>query len=323
MKYSVILSNLGSCSDRYVGGGYSQGVTLRELFRKLGDMQGVDGVELVGTWHVSKENMSLIKEEVDRLKLPVVSIIPDHFGTAMWGKGAFTSPDSGIRKKAIEETLEMCEYARELNCPTISIWNGQDGYDYPMQVNYVDCNDWLIDGVKEVAKLAPDMNISLEYKPKEPRTHCFLPNMYSALYTCEKIGEKNVGVTMDFGHALEAYENGSESVCLAKKNNKLMHIHINDNYRVWDDDMITGSIHTIEYIELFYWLKKLNYGGYVSIDQYPYRENAQNAAQESINWMKTFEKVASRIDEATVKNILSNHDAVASTKYLREVMFGQ
>ena len=322
MKYSVILSNLGACCDRYVSGGYSDSVELEVLFDRLGKMTGIDGVELVGTWHVTKDNMGIIKEKLDELKLPVVSIIPDHFGTAVWGKGAFTSPDIDIRKKAVSEALQMCEYAEELNCPTISIWNGQDGYDYPMQVNYIDCNNWLIEGIREVARLMPNMNISLEYKPKEPRNHCFLPSMYSALYTCEMAGEKNVGVTMDFGHALEAYENCAESICLASKSNKLMHIHINDNYRVWDDDMITGSIHTIEYIELFYWLKKLGYEGYVSIDQYPYRENSLAAAQESINWMKAFEKAADRIDEAKMHEILANHDAVSSTKYLREIIFG-
>lgn len=321
MKYAVILSNLGSCSDRYVTGGYSPAVGLEELFARLDSMEGVSGVELVGTWHVTKENMDFLVKETQKRRLPVVSIIPDHFGTADWKKGAFTSPDAATRQKAVEEGLFMCECARRLGCSTISIWNGQDGYDYPMQVDYTRTNDWLVEGIRQVAEQAPDINISLEYKPKEPRNHCFLPNVYSALYTAEKTQRDNVGVTVDFGHALEAYENVSEAVCLAIKNKKLMHIHINDNFRVWDDDMITGSVHTIEYIELFYWLKKLGYDGYLSIDQYPYRENARDAAQESIHWMEALERAAERIDEQKMAQILAGHDAVASTRYLRELLF--
>ncbi len=87
------------------------------------------------------------------------------------------------------------------------------------------------------------------------------------------------------------------------------------------DNLITGSVHTIEYIELFYWLKRLNYQGYLSIDQYPYRENALEAAQESLNWMRCFEKAASRIDDAALQQILSRQDAVASTRYIRSLLF--
>ena len=49
-------------------------------------------------------------------------------------------------------------------------------------------------------------------------------------------------------------------------------MHFNDNYRLWDDDMIVGSVHTIEYLELLYWLDRIGYDGYLSMDQYPYRE---------------------------------------------------
>ena len=46
-------------------------------------------------------------------------------------------------------------------------------------------------------------------------------------------------------------------------------MHFNDNYRLWDDDMIVGSVHTIEYLELLYWLDRVGYDGYLSMDQYP------------------------------------------------------
>lgn len=322
MKFSLILSNLGACSDRYMGGGYRDSFTLSQLFERLEQMEDVDGVELVGGWHVTEENMETLLKETQRLNIPVCSIIPDHFGTRVWGKGAFTAPSAEVRQKAVEETDFMAKCARELGCNIVSIWNGQDGYDYPLQADYMAAHKWLEDGIKETAEKNPDIKISLEYKPKEPRNHCFIPNVWSALNISESIGLSNVGVTVDVGHSFEAYENVSEAICAAVEKNRLMHMHINDNYRLWDDDMITGSIHTIEYIEMFYWLKRCGYDGFISIDQYPYREDSLAAAKESIKWMRALEKAADRIDMTKMKEILLRHDAVASTSYVRELIFG-
>ena len=32
---------------------------------------------------------------------------------------------------------------------------------------------------------------------------------------------------------------------------KLFHVHMNDNYRLWDDDMMVRFVHFIEYLEFF------------------------------------------------------------------------
>lgn len=323
MKYSVILGNLGNCCDRYLSGGYKdETYDIHKLLDRLGKLEGISGVELISDWHVTDENMPILKSELKRLNLPVVAIIPNHFGTSVWGRGAFTAPDEAVRALAVEETNRMARCARELNCPTISIWNGQDGYDYPLQANYPETHRQLLEGITACARSNPDIQISIEYKPKEPRTHCFVPNVYSAVMLSEKTGLNNVGVTIDVGHSFEAYENVAEAVCVAASAKRLFHFHINDNYRLWDDDMMTGSVHTIEYIEMFYWLKKAGYDGYISLDQYPYREESLAAAQESIRWMQVLEAAADRIDEDKMRAILNNQDAVASTRYLRELIFG-
>ncbi len=60
-----------------------------------------------------------------------------------------------------------------------------------------------------------------------------------------EISAANCGVTIDYGHAAVAYENVAESIAVLKKyGDKLFHLHMNDNYTLWDDDMITGSVHT-------------------------------------------------------------------------------
>ena len=74
---------------------------------------------------------------------------------------------------------------------------------------------------------------------------------------------------MDIGHAFVAYENAADAVALFKQNgDKLIHVHMNDNYRLWDDDMMVGSVHFIEYLEFFYRLKRRGYDGWLSVDRF-------------------------------------------------------
>ena len=323
LNYSVILGNVGQCSDRYMTDGYGRKFEIPELFERVASIKGVSGLEYIGNWHVSDKTIGLVSDLRKQYGFKSVAIIPDHFGTKHWGMGAFTNPDASIRRLAVKETLDMCVFARELECDTISIWNGQDGYDYPLQADYVKAYNWLLEGLTECCDAAPDMRISLEYKPKEPRNHSFLANVWTALTIIGESGMPNMGITIDVGHSLEAYEDVSEAICAAMARGRMFHFHMNDNWRLWDDDLIAGSVHTVEYIEMFYWLKKLGYDNYISTDQYPYREDSRDAVEQTVKWMQTFERLADRVDMPRMQAILDKNDAVASTAYMRELMFGE
>lgn len=321
MKLSVILTNLGACSDRYMTVGYADPFSLPQLFARLGQMRDIQGVELIGGSTLTRENAAEVKRHLTEAGLVPVAIIPDHFGKRLWGKGAFTHPEEQVRKAAIAETMDMVEAARVIGCDTISLWNGQDGFDYPLQADYAKAWDCLVQGIAACAKAAPDIRFAIEYKPKEPRTHSFVSSIHSTLLLCEEIGLPNVGVTIDTGHATEGYENLAQSAVMAMRRGKLFHLHMNDNYGYWDDDMITGSVHTVEYIELFWWLNQMKYDGFISIDQYPYREDGLLAAQESIDWMHQFDRLSLRLDAQEVQKVLAANDAVASTRMMRKLMF--
>lgn len=322
--FSIILSNVGSCSDRYMTCGYDRPFEVEELFARVASIETVTGVELIGNAHITRDDKAIerIRSLAKQYNLKIVAIIPDHFGVPVWKQGAFTAPKADVRKAAVRETLDMADAGLALGCDLISIWNGQDGYDYPLQADYVDAQKWMAEGLAEVAQARPQVKFGLEYKPKEPRNHSFIPNVWSALALARECPTDNVGVTIDVGHSFEAYENVSEAICTAMTRDKMFHFHINDNYKAWDDDMITGSIHTIEFIEMFYWLRRLNYKGFISIDQYPYREDGRDACEQSIKWMRTFEAAAEKIDLPRMKEILAANDAVASTAYMRELIFG-
>lgn len=321
LKYSVILSSLGGCTDRFLTSGYGRKYSVEELFERAGGIKGIKGVELVSNWHINTDTQNEVKTFLKKHKLELVSIIPDHFGKDKWGAGAFSSKDAGIRREAVDITKELMDVAVNLNCDLINLWPGQDGYDYMFTADYIKERSWLEEGIAECCAYNEEVRVAIEYKIKEPRVRSYPSNVATTLLMVKEIGANNCGVTIDYGHAYVAYENAAESVAMLKKyGNKLYHVHINDNLSLWDDDMIAGSVHTIPFIEFLFWLKRTQYKGYISMDQYPYREDGKCAVEESIRWLTALNKVMERIPENEIDKLFISGNATDASRMLRKYM---
>jgi xylose isomerase len=291
------------------------------MLGQAGRIPGISGIELVGTWDIRPDNVREMKSALDKLGLECVSIIPDLFAQPVWQSGSLSSRNPEVREQAMTYLRKTCDIAREMDCKIINLWLGQDGYDYLFQGNYLLERQYLTDNIRNLAMEFPDLRFALEYKAKEPRTHSYLARMADTLLVSLQTGMDNVGVTMDTGHAFLGGENAAESVVLAKQaGNKLFHMHFNDNYKCWDDDMIVGSVHSVEYIELLYWLDKCGYDGWFSMDQYPYREDAVGAISESVEWLKSFDKALTENREL-LEIAINEGNAVNTSKLLRKILF--
>ncbi|MBU0477937.1 sugar phosphate isomerase/epimerase [bacterium] len=318
-KYSAILGNLGNTCDRFCSS-YKTNPTTMEMLEKAAALPHVIGIELVGTWDIRPDNVTDMKKVLRDLNLQCVSIIPDLFADNIYWKGSYSSKDSVVRKKALDYTRQMCDVALTLGCEIINIWPGQDGYDYLLTADYQKERQWLCEAITILGNEYPGLKFALEYKPKEPRTHSYLARMADTLLMVQETGCANVGVTIDTGHAFNAGEVVGESVVLAQRaGNRLFHMHFNDNYSVWDDDMIVGSIHTVCYIETLYWLDRCNYDGWLSMDQYPYREDAAAAIAESIEWLVKFDLILQE-HRFQIDELVTAGDAIKTSKFLRSVI---
>ena len=324
IKYSVILGNLGNTNDRFLSTGYKDQPPKEEMIRRAAAIEGVTGIELVGSWDVTAENADRVKDTLAENGLVCVSVIPDLFAHKMWGRGSFAAKDRVTRDRAIQATVETAEIAQKIGCPMLTIWPGQDGYDYSLQADFRTERRWFTEGVREVARRFPDLRFALEYKPKEPRTHSYLARAADTLLVAEDTGLENVGVCIDVGHALYAYENVAESiVILQERGEKLFHMHFNDNYRYWDDDMIVGSVHLVEYIEMLFWLRETGYEGWYSMDQYPYREDGAGAIDASVQFLRSLETL---LDEATmeeIRGLIGRGDPIEASHWLRKKILPQ
>jgi len=323
LRFSANINTFNACADRYVLSGYGERLTTDQLIRAATQVEGLTGVEVVGLWHVNDSNVETIRKQIRDAGLEVTCVTPDIWASGKWGWGSFAANDAGIRRDAIQEVKKSMEWARQLNCEVVDLWFGQDGYDYPFQADYLTAWDRIIEGTLECAEHLPEVKLVLEYKPKEPRTHCFIATVGKTLLLIGNVNRPNVGAMVDVGHALMAYENVAESAALLQYfGQKLFYMHFNDNWRLWDDDMTVGSVHTIEMLELLYWLDRMNYKGWYALDIFPYRENGIRAATESIRWLEGLHGLLDKIGRERVSQVIASGDAMAASAMLRQALLG-
>ncbi|MBN8788157.1 MAG: sugar phosphate isomerase/epimerase [Terrimonas sp.] len=319
-KYAIILGNLGNTRDRFCQG-YKVNPGSEEMLKiALERMPHIQGIELVGTWDIRPDNVKDMKKRLDDAGVVCASIIPDTFGDKVYGKGSITSIDAKVRQEALDYLRRMSEIALQMNCGIVNLWLGQDGYDYLLATDYDQERNWLTENTRTVASEFPTLKYALEYKPKEPRNFSYHARMADTILAAKETGCNNVGITIDTGHSFYAGENVAEAVVLAKRaGNLLYHMHFNDNHGSWDDDMIVSNVHFTCYIELLFWLKKTGYNGWLSMDQYPYREDAADAIAESILWVKKYEQIVdTHYNE--IDALIKENDAVKTSRFLRKLI---
>jgi xylose isomerase len=323
LRFSANINTFNACADRYVLSGYGERLTTDQLIQEATKVEGLTGVEVVGFWHVNDENVDRVNRQIRDAGFEVTCVTPDIWASGKWGRGSFAANDPQIRREAIAEVKRSMEWARQMDCQVVDLWFGQDGYDYPLQADYLAAWDRLIEGTIECAEHVPEVNLVIEYKPKEPRTHCFIGTVGKTVLFLEKVNKPNVGAMIDVGHALMAYEDAAESAALLHYfGNKLFYMHFNDNWRLWDDDMTVGMVHTVETLELLYWLDRVGYHGWYALDIFPYRENGVRAASESIKWIQALHGLLNKIGRDKIAQVIASGDAMDASALIRQGLFG-
>jgi xylose isomerase len=162
----------------------------------------------------------------------------------------------------------------------------------------------------------------VEYKPREPRNHMSFDSVSRTLLGLEKIGLPNIGILLDFGHALYGGESPADSAQLAIDYGRLFGMDVNDNLRGWDDDMIAGTVHPVELMEFFHVLRQNDWNGVWQLDQFPFREDSVDAANLAIDFLKRIDAALNRLDVAALDAAQERQDAVAANRIVQDALYG-
>jgi xylose isomerase len=321
-KFGACLPTFGGCGDRYCSAYGGGGETMEEMLDLACKVEGLDGLELVGNWHVNDDNIRTVGKMFSDKGKEICMLVPDLWTQAKWGRGSIAAPDAATRQAAIDEIKKVLDWAAELGCPYVDVWPGQDGFDYPFQADYISAWKWMRDALAECGEYNDKVRMLVEYKPREPRTHCFVDHFGTVLLLLNDM--PSVGVLLDYGHSLQGAENVAHAAAMLAAHDKLDYLHLNDNYRDWDDDMMVGSLHTIEYLELVYWLKKVDYQGWLTLDIFPYRELDKVAvATQCRKWLEVYFEAVEKTGLDVIGKVVESGDALQVQDLARKILFGK
>ena len=319
-KFGSGIWHFATYLDRYATDGYGEPRSVMDAIALAGQVRDLSVVDINYPYFGGSFTHEEIKSALDKANLGVIGITPEIY-TREFTKGAFTNPDSGVRRRAHELVTEACDAVRFFNASYVKLWPGQDGWDYPFQVDHGSLWKNSMDGVGKLASENPDLKFVIEYKPREPRVHMSYSSVSRTLLAIEKIGLPNVGILLDFGHAIIAGESAADSAQLAIDYGRLFGMDVNDNYRSWDDDLVAGSLHPIELFEFFYVLKKNNWEGVWNLDQFPFREDSVETANHAIDFLKSIDKALGDLDFKALADAQSRHDAIGALKIAQRALF--
>ena len=314
------LAPLSRLCDRFVPSGYTDDYELEKKLEVLASVDGIDGIG-IGYPCSSVGSGSELRQLLARHGLAWALSDADIYTERRFKHGSLSNPDPKIRAAAMDRIKEAIDGSVEGGAASMNLWLGHDGFEYCFQGHYEDAWKWIMEGLAEIAEYnTSDMPVCIEPKCKEPRANTYLANTGKALWALAKIDKPNLALTLDFGHSLAALESPAEAAVLAIREGRLKQIHLNDNHRDWDLDLVPGSATVWEHVEFYYWLLKLGYDGWMSADMFTYREDGAEALKHMVQVHRKCTAVAGKLMEMNVEEIIRRGGHLEMQGILWEMM---
>ena len=315
-KFSVILGYLGRLTDRFSF--YGEERDLATKFEYASQIEGVQGLELVYPFDFSDVGKTM--QLLNKFDLECSAVNVNIKAEPKFHLGALTSKDEGIRREAVQYIKTGMDISANIGTNRITCCPLSDGFDYAFETSYLNAWKWFIDGVGEAASHRESVQVCLEYKQSEPRHKVIIPNAGTTLSACLQIGLPNVGVTMDMGHALLAGEGTAWAAALLAQAGKLFLVHVNDNYRNWDWDMMPGSINVWDLVELMFYLDEFGYKGWMTSDVAPFRLDPVKTNSFTYRSLVWAEQIIRKVGREELRRIIQEGDPIDALDALQKAV---
>ena len=297
--------------------------TIYDLIKRASTVNGLTHVDLNYPDHAKPSLKDIFNFTTD-CGLEINGLAMRYYTNPSFKLGAFTNPDKKVRREAIDLTKKAIDCLSETESNLLTIWLGQDGFDYGFQADYKRIWDDEINAIKEVAEHNKNCLISIEYKPNEPRAYSLLSNLGITLLAIKEINLENIGVTIDFAHILYSNEHPALVASLIDKHSRILGLHLNDGYGKRDDGLMVGSVHQLATIELLYYISKSNYDGPIYFDTFPDTTNMDPVKECELN-IETVKKQFKVVDKLLLNSELTtaieNQDSITSHKIFNSILY--
>lgn len=285
-------------------------------------MPGLSAIDLNYPDHIVASGPEIVRRAAEA-GLALNGFAMRYYGNPAYNAGAFTHPDAAVRRSAIELTKAGMDALAEAGGTLMTLWLGQDGFDYPFQCDYSELWDLEVKGIREVALHNPSIDISIEYKPNEPRAFSLLGDVGTTLLAIAEAGAPNLGVTLDFAHVLYAGEQPAFAAALAARQSRLLGVHLNDGYGRRDDGLMAGSVHPVQTLELLFEMRRAGYQGAIYFDTFPDATGLDPVAECAAN-IAAIDAMLATVDrlerDSRLGDALHRQDPIGSRIVLRDAL---
>lgn len=316
-KLATITGFLGAVRNRYMQ--YQDDRTLDEKLALASRIEGIDGLELC--YPADFEDPDHLKALLDRYGFGVSAINFRSRRTGKWIRGGFTSASADERQDVVDDFYRVMDHAADLGCNRVTTCPLNDGHDYPFEVDYEHLYAYAEETFSKICAHNRDVRVCIEFKWNDPRARCLFATAGETLAFCQSVNADNLGATMDLGHSLLGRERPGQAVVMLARANRLFYVHVNDNDRNWDWDMIPGAYHFWESIEFFYYLHRSGYTeDWYAYDVLPKEVDTAYNFSTAFAITRQLEEMAARIDDAKVAALSAVRNPADSMRYLYSLL---
>ena len=323
-RFAARLNSFRVREREYWPGRNGKATTL-DLVERASRVSGLNCVDLNYPDHLATYDERQLVDAMGDLGVALNGYAMRYYDNEAYKLGAFTHPDPKIRREAIDLTKRGLDSLGAVGGRLMTLWMGQDGFDYSFQVDYRHVWDATLSAIREVAEHNPAIDISIEYKPNEPRSFSLMPNVTSTLLAIREIDRENLGVTLDFAHVLYADEMPAYAAALVSRHSRLLGVHLNDGYAKRDDGLMVGAVHPIQTLELFYVLHQIGYDGAIYFDTFPDTTGLDPVAEceANIATVAALRVAAAKLEnDEDLRRAIDNQEAVTSLAIVRRALYG-
>jgi len=300
-------------------------VGLPDMIARAAEVGGLDAADLNYPDHFEDHAPAEVARMLSEAGMALNGLAMRYYTDPGFKLGAFTHPDRAVRRRGIDLTKRGIDAVAAMGGRLMTLWMGQDGFDYAFQVDYARAWDDTVAALAEVCDHAREVDIALEYKPDDPRAFALMPDIGTTLLAAREVGRPNIGVTLDFAHVLYAGEMPAHSAALVGRHSRLLGLHLNDGYGKRDDGLIAGAVHPVQTVELLVEMRRQGYEGVIYFDTFPDAGGLDPVAEAraSVALIERLRRVADGLaDDAALAEAIARQDAAASMRIVAAALYG-
>ncbi len=233
--------------------------------------------------YLPQKKLASVKESLEQNNLTVTNLNSfTLFAVGDTYLPSWIEPDQERRNVRIQHTLDCLEIAVELGCRSISIPPGGPLGPVSRKAAF----KLFYAGLEKVIPRAERLNVRLLV---EPEPGLLIERSTEFRDFMKEIRSPAVGINFDIGHFFCAGENPARS--LEELFPWVGHVHIEDIGRSRTHHHLIAGDGAIDFSEVFAAMRRLGYGGHITLELYPYENMPEEAGRKSLAHLRPlFEK---------------------------------